>query len=271
MIDPHIHIDSCSRNDLDLMAISGINKVVSPTYYPHRHLSLTSNTILDVYERAIKFETWRAKQHLIEVYVAISLNPVCIPRDYHRVLEAIPKYLSEERVIAIGEIGLEPASETCSDLGIQTEIVKEQLKIAKHFDRPVIFHTPHSDKVKWVDQYLKLITEQGIEPNKVIIDHVDSTVLRKISDFGCYSGITVQPWRGLSPLNAAEILKNSNLDFTFVNSDCNGTLPSDPLSVPKTALQMRIAGFSEDDIRRVTLKNPLKVYNISETPKNEPK
>ncbi len=264
MIDPHIHIDSRTREDLASMATAGITAVVTLTYYPHLHLPITSQTLLDYFERTINFETWRGKQELIDVYVGVALNPVNIPPDYERVLEAIPKYIAKEKVVAIGEIGLEPGSQTCPDLTRQKEILRAQLKIAKEYGMPVVFHTPHLDKETWVEQYLELIAQEKVEPSKVVIDHADASVAKKVFDFGCNLGISVQPWRGLGPRDAAKILKDCDLNSVLIDSDCNITLPSDPLSVPKTALEMKRIGFSEDDIKQVVVKNPARIFNLSD-------
>ena len=263
MIDPHIHIDSRTREDLASMAIAGITAVVTLTYYPHLNLPITSQTILDYFERAINFETWRGKQELIDVYVGIAVNPVSIPPDYNEVLKVIPKYIAEKKIVAIGEIGLEPGSQTCPDLACQKDIVMAQLKIAKEHGLPVVFHTPHLDKESWVEQYLDLITQEKVEPSKVVIDHADASVTKKVFDFGCNVGITVQPWRGLGPKDAAMILKDCNLDSVLIDSDCNSTMPSDPLSVPKTALEMKRIGFSEDDIKQVVFENPVRIFNLA--------
>ena len=263
MIDPHIHIDSRTREDLASMATAGITAVVTLTYYPHLNLPITSQTILDYFERAINFESWRGKQELIDVHVGIAVNPVSVPPDYNEVLEVIPKYIAEKRIVAIGEIGLEPGSQTCPDLACQKDIVMAQLKIAKESGLPVVFHTPHLDKESWVEQYLDLITQEKVEPSKVVIDHADASVTKKVFDFGCNVGITVQPWRGLGPKEAAMILKDCNLDSVLIDSDCNSTMPSDPLSVPKTALEMKRIGFSEDDIKQVVFENPARIFNLA--------
>ena len=263
MIDPHIHIDSRTREDLASMATAGITAVVTLTYYPHLNLPITSQTILDYFERVINFESWRGKQELIDVHVGIAVNPVSVPPDYNEVLEVIPKYIAEKRIVAIGEIGLEPGSQTCPDLACQKDIVMAQLKIAKEHGLPVVFHTPHLDKESWVEQYLDLITQEKVEPSKVVIDHADASVTKKVFDFGCNVGITVQPWRGLGPKDAAMILKDCNLDSVLIDSDCNSTMPSDPLSVPKTALEMKRVGFSEDDIKQVVFENPVRIFNLA--------
>lgn len=263
MIDPHIHIDSRTREDLSLMATAGITAVVALTYYPHLHLPVTAQTLFNLFERHINFETWRGKQELIDVHVGIALNPVNIPPDYDKVLEAIPKYIAEGKIVAIGEIGLEPGSKTCPELNRQKEILRAQLKIVRKYGLPVVFHTPHLDKETWVEQYLDLIAQEKVNPGRVVIDHADASVMKRIFDFGCNVGITVQPWRGMRPQDAATILKDCNLDSVLIDSDCNGTVLSDSLSVPKTALEMKRIGFSEDDIKRVVFENPVRIFNLA--------
>ena len=245
------------------MATAGITAVVTLTYYPHLNLPITSQTILDYFERTINFESWRGKQELIDIHVGIAVNPVSVPPDYNEILKVIPKYITEKRIVAIGEIGLEPGSQTCPDLACQKDIVMAQLKIAKESGLPVVFHTPHLDKESWVERYLDLITQEKVEPSKVVIDHADASVTKKVFDFGCNVGITVQPWRGLGPKDAAMILKDCNLDSVLIDSDCNSTMLSDPLSVPKTALEMKRVGFSEDDVKQVVFENPVRIFNLA--------
>ena len=263
MIDPHIHVDHVSLRDLELMATAGITAVVSHTYYPHVNLEITSQTILDFYERLMKFETWRSAQGLIDTYAAISLNPVSIPPDYEKVLEAIPRYLEEEKVVAIGEIGLEPGSKTCPDLARQEEIVRSQLRLASQFNKPVVFHTPITDKEKWVRKYFDLLTQENLDRTKVVIDHADATVARTIADFGCTAGITVQPWRNLTPADGAKIASECPYDKVIIDSDC-GPLLSDPLSVPKTVHEMRRLGIGRDDIKKVVFDNPCRIFGLDQ-------
>lgn len=263
MIDPHIHIDSRPREDLAAMAAAGISAVVSMTYYPHIGLPITAQTILDYLERATRFEVWRGKQELIDVYTGVALNPVSIPPDHEKVLAALENYLILPGVVAVGEVGLEPGSQTCPDLARQTEILKEQLKLARKFNKPIVFHTPHQDKAKWVQKYLELTSAEGIAPDKVVVDHADATVLKMITDAGANASITVQPWRGLGPATAAQALKNADLGHILVDSDCNITMPSDALAVPKTALEMRRAGFAGADIKRVVYDNPLRIFSLT--------
>ena len=263
MIDAHIHVDHVSLKDLELMATAGIIAVVSHTYYPHVNVEITSQTIVDFYERLMKFETWRSAQELIDTYAAISLNPVSIPPDYEKVLEAMPRYLEEKNTVAIGEIGLEPGSKTCPDIKVQEEIVRAQLRLANQYDKPVVFHTPITDKEKWVRKYFDLITQEDVDPAKAVIDHADGTVAKTIAEFGSTAGITVQPWRNLSPEDGAKIASTCPHEKVLIDSDC-GPLLSDPLSVPKTVHEMRRVGLSKDDIKTIVLDNPYRIFNLGQ-------
>ena len=263
MIDAHIHVDHVSLKDLELMATAGITAVVSHTYYPHVNVEITSQTIVDFYERLMRFEIWRSTQALMVTYAAISLNPVSIPPDYEKVLEVMPKYFEEKNAVAIGEIGLEPGSKTCPDLDVQEEIVRAQLRLANQYNKPVVFHTPSTDKEKWVSKYFDLIIQENVDRTKVVIDHADFTVARTIADFGCIVGITVQPWRNLTPEDGAKIASECPYDKVLIDSDC-GPLLSDPLSVAKTAHEMRRLGMTKNDISKIVFENPCKIFNLDQ-------
>jgi predicted metal-dependent TIM-barrel fold hydrolase len=261
IIDPHVHVDHISRRDLGLMAASGVRAVVSHTYYPHLNVEIRSQTILDYYERVMKFETWRSDQELIHTYVCISLNPVSIPVDYQKVLEAMPKYLGEKNIVAIGEVGLDPGSKTCPDLAVQEEIVRAQLRLANQYGKPVVFHTPATDKEKWVRKYFDLITQEKVNPAKVVIDHADATVAGMIANLGGTAGISVQPWRNMTPESGAKVASECPYDKVLIDSDCSPLL-SDPMSVPKTVHEMRRLGMSKGDINKIVFENPCRIYNL---------
>jgi len=261
MLDQHLHIDSRSLEELALMSMAGIKAVVSHVYYPHQHVKISSNTYFDYYDRKINWEPARTKIELIETYLGVGINMVDVPTDWEKVIRALPKYLAEERVVCIGEIGLEPSSET-ADLALQEEILKEELKIAKDHDIPVNFHTPLNEKEKWIEKYATLIEEVGINKKRVTIDHANPSVVKLIWEMGFYAGITIQEWRNVTPLQAAEVVaKGENLDRLMLDSDSSPKL-SDALSVPKAVHEARKLGVKDEEIQKVVWHNPIRFYNL---------
>ena len=262
-IDTHVHVDSLNWSHLEAMALAGITAVVTQVSGPNRGgVAVSPQTLFDLYERWIKYDSLRTSDFFIDTYVAVGISMVCVPTHYERVIEALPQYLRQEKVVAIGEIGLEPNSQTCPDLLQQEEILRAQLKIAKKYKTPVVFHTPFNEKPKWIERYFGLIEEAGLEQGKVVIDHADSTVVRMITEAGFTAGVTVQPWRRLTPRDAAKMIKAVDLDQIILDSDSGIGAASDPLGVPKTVLEMRKIGFKHEDIRKVVYDNAKRVFNL---------
>lgn len=261
IIDTHIHMDSLERSALEAMALAGVTAVVADGS-PMPGLAPASETVFDFYERTLGYDATRGAEFFIDVYVMLGINMFFVPRDYEKVLESLPKYVSRDKVVSIGEIGLDPRSETCPDLSKQEEIIKACLKIAKEHDKTVLFHTPTIERPKWVERYFKLIQEAKLEPSKVIMSHADSSIIKMITDCGCVAGITVQPWRKITPQDAAKMLQGSDIDRVLVDSDSSLRFGSDPLGVAKTALEMRTLGFQAADIKRVVYENPIRVFDL---------
>ena len=261
MMDQHLHIDSRSLEELAMMSMAGIKAVVSHVYYPHQHVKMTPNTYFDYYDRKINWEPARTKSELIETFLGVGINMVNVPTDWEKVLEALPRYLKEERVVCIGEIGIEPSSET-GDPGIQEEILKEELRIAKEFNMPVNFHTPSKDKEKGVEKYAALLEDAKVDKDKVVMDHANPSLVGLIWELGFYAGVTIQQWRNVTPLDAAKLLeKGDHLDRLMLDSDASPKW-SDALSVPKAVHEAQKRGVAEADIRRVVWENPIRFYNL---------
>lgn len=263
MVDCHLHAEALDQRSLELMALAGVRAVISHTSLPEVHDKIPSQAIFDFTDRVLQFHSWRASEFFIDTYVCIGVCCLFVPTDYQAALEKLSEYLGERGVVGIGEICLDARSETCPDLAKQEEILRAQLTIARDCGKPVAIHTPPTEKRRWVERYLAIVQELKLDANQVIIDHADQSVVKTITDAGCNAAVTVQPWRGLRPSDAATTIQAADLERILINSDYNRTMESDPLSVPKTAFEMRKLGMSESDIRKVVWENPRRVYNLA--------
>jgi len=261
IIDSHVHMDSLERAALESMSLAGIKAVVADAA-PMPGLAPSWQCVLDFFERTLGYETMRGSEFFMDVYVMIGINMFFVPHDYEKVFDSIPDYINRNRVVGVGEIGLEPRSTTCPDLSKQEKIVEFFLQMAKEHDKAVLFHTPPTERPKWVKHYFELTKKAKLRPERVIISHVDSSILKLVTDIGCIAGITVQPWRKIAPIDVAEMLKNADLDRVLIDSDSSLRFGSDPLGIPKTVLEMRKLGFEKQDIKRIVYDNPMKVFNL---------
>jgi len=261
LMDCHLHIAALNQRDLELMALANIKAVVAHIAEPDAATNIKSEDTFSFVDRMLNFHTWRAAKYCIDVHVCACVSMVAVPIDWQVALERLPACVARPEIVGMGEVGLEPNSITCPDLAIQEKILRGQLDIARDCNKPIIFHTPLTDKPKWVDRYRGMIEEHGLDPDKVIIDHVDPTDVTQVTDLGYWAAISVQPFRKVRAIDAAEMVRAGDARRILVDSDC-GLPESDSLAIPRTALELRRLGVADETIHQVLWHNPRKAYSL---------
>jgi len=261
LIDTHVMMESLGLQDLEAMSASGV-KVLIADAAGGMDYATSAQAAINYFEHTLVGETKRASDYFIDVYVIVGINMNAVPADYEKILGALPEYLKRERVIGVGEVGLEPKSGTCPDLGTQEEILRTELRIAKEHNKVAVMHLTSAERVSWIERYIKLIDEVGLDRGKAVIIHSDAHTTKTITDAGCIAGISVLPMRRITPEDAARIVAENDMDRVLVSSDSRIRHRSDPLGVPRIAVQMRRLGLSEEDVKKVLFDNPNKVFNL---------
>jgi len=251
MIDSHVHADTRPYEDFEKMAIAGIEAAVTCAHDPLK--MSVSDVVFDHWHRILNNDVKRAAENGLKLYVALGIHPRSISEDFERALEKLPSFLKNDSIVAVGEIGLETASES------EKNIFKKQLQLAEALEMKVIVHTPRNNK-KEITGITTSIIEENIDPEMVIIDHVDRTILNDVIDMGAMLGLTVQP-KKMTPDEAVSILNEYGFDKFSLDSDMSSS-PSDPLSVPKTVHKIKLAGFNEKDIKKVSNDNAAKFFEL---------
>ena len=141
IIDSHVHLDSINRDGLEAMALASVKAVIADAS-PVPGMAPSSQTVFEFYERTLSFDTARASEFFIDTYVILGINMLFVPTDYDKVLQALPKYLALDKVVGVGEMGLDPRSPTCPDLGKQEEILRAGLAVAKESGKTILLHVP---------------------------------------------------------------------------------------------------------------------------------
>ncbi len=251
MIDAHIHADTRPYEDFGRMVIAGIDTAITCSHDPLR--MTTSDVVFDHFQRLLDDDISRAAENGLKLYAALGIHPRGIPRDYERVLKELPSYLKNEDVVAIGELGLE------SGLKLEEEVLKKQLILAETLKMKAIVHTPRENKEEITKIIIRII-EEFTDPSMVLVDHVDQEIVNYLIDFEGMLGITIQP-KKMTPDEAIQLIYEYGSDGFILNSDMSSS-PSDPLSVPKMVHKMRLSGFDDKDIRRVSYLNASEFFRI---------
>jgi predicted metal-dependent TIM-barrel fold hydrolase len=260
LFEPHIHMYSRTTDDYEAMSKAGIEVIVQPSFWlggPRTSVG----TFEDYWEHMISFETKRAKDFGIEHFVCISVNP---KESTERplaldALEAMKKYLDRERVVALGEIGYNLIND------LEEEVFVKQMDIAADKDMLMTIHLPHNNKPEGIHRIEQILnSERGkhYSRDKILVDHNVEETTEKTLELGMWAGLSVYPVTKLSPERAMNIIKKYGTERIMIHSAADWG-PSDPLSVPLVAMEMRKAGFSINEIERVTFYNAYEFFKRS--------
>jgi predicted metal-dependent TIM-barrel fold hydrolase len=156
-------------------------------------------------------------------------------------------------VLGIGEIGLNRNTRN------EMKVLEQHIEIAVKYDQLILVHTPHlEDKLKGTKLIVDLLKQHSaVKPERVIIDHVEEHTIQHVLDQGFWAGITLYPDSKSSPPRAVDMLEICGRERIWLNSACDWGI-SDPLAVPKTAIEMRQRGYDPEFIDQVLFQNPVR-------------
>ena len=159
-------------------------------------------------------------------------------------------------MVAVGEIGYDAMTP------VEDEVFAAQLEMAIAHELPALVHTPHRDKAAGTRRTLDVVKASGIEPGRVLVDHLNEVTVGIVTGSECWMGFSIYPETKMSPPRMVEILKRHGLDRMLVNSAADWG-KSDPLLTVATAEAMLAAGFGADDVDKVLWQNPVEFYGQS--------
>jgi len=144
----------------------------------------------------------------------------------------------------------------------EDEVFAAQLELADRFGLPVLVHTPHRDKARGTTRTLDVVRDSGLEPSRVVVDHLNEVTVKEVKDSGCWMGFSIYPDTKMDPDRMVVILRQYGTGQVLVNSAADWG-KSDPLRTYATGQAMLAAGFSEDDVDQVLWRNPVAFYGQS--------
>ena len=251
-IDPHIHMVSRTTDDYRRMAQAGCVAITEPAFWAGFDRSSPAG-FYDYFRQLTDVEPKRAAHYGIAHYCWLCINPKEAedPAFAREVMKLIPEFLDKPNVLGVGEIGLNKNSRN------ELIILEEQIELAKQHDRLILVHTPHlEDKLKGTRMTMDALVNAGIDPGRVLIDHVEEHTVAEVLDRGFWAGMTLYPDSKCTPQRAVDIIECFGNERIWINS-AGDWGPSDPLSVPKCHVEMRRRGHNQKLVEKISLKNPL--------------
>jgi predicted metal-dependent TIM-barrel fold hydrolase len=257
IFDPHIHMTSRTTDDYERMFDAGVRVLVEPAFWLGQPRT-TVASFTDYFDSLIGWERFRAAQFGIRHHCTIALNPkeANDPR-CREVLDVLPRYLAKDGVVAVGEVGYDSMTPE------EDEVFARQLTLAIEHELPALVHTPHRDKLAGTHRTLDVVRESGIDPGRVIVDHLNEPTVGVVAESGCWMGFSIYPDTKMDEQRMVAILREYGTERMIVNSAADWGR-SDPLKTYKTGLAMLDAGFSESDVDKLLWQNPVEFYGQSD-------
>lgn len=257
IIDSHAHMISRTTDDYEAMAKAGIVAVIEPAFWlgqPRTNVG----SFVDYFTMISGFERFRAAQFGIRHYCTIGLNPKEANNEAlaEAVLEALPRFLVREGVVAMGELGYDEQT------GAEDKALRAQIELAKKYDLPIMIHTPHRDKKAGTLRTMDVLDEHGFDPSRAVIDHNNEETIREVRDRGYWCAFSIYPQTKMDSERMAALVESYGPERMIVDSACDWGV-SDPLAVAKTAALMAARGISADAIHKVVYSNALAVYGLN--------
>jgi predicted metal-dependent TIM-barrel fold hydrolase len=256
IFDPHIHMTSRTTDDYEAMHAAGVRAVVEPAFWLGQPRT-SVDSFVDYFDGLVGWERFRASQFGIAHHCTIALNPKeandprCTP-----VLDLLPRYLAKDGVVAVGEVGFDSMTPE------EEKAFARQLELASEFGLPALVHTPHRDKLAGTRRTLDLVEASGLEPGRVLVDHLNEVTVDVVDRAGAWMGFSIYPDTKMDPDRMVAVLQRRGLDRVLVNSAADWGR-SDPLTTLRTGEAMLAAGFTDDDVDRVLWRNPVEFYGQS--------
>ena len=251
-IEPHAHMVSRVTDDYDRMVLAGCAAVCEPAFWAGFDRS-SAAAFYDYFRQLTEHEPKRAAKHGLKHFCWLGLNSkeaedVTLAAE---VVALLPQFLDRPNVLGIGEIGLNKNSRN------ELRVLEMQVDLAARHQQLILVHTPHlEDKLKGTRLILDVLkNDSRIRPERVIIDHVEEHTVAMVLDTGMWAGMTLYPGTKCTPARAIDLLEMYGQERLWLNSACDWG-HSDPLAVPKTAVEMKRRGHSASVVDQVVFQNP---------------
>ncbi|PYJ63136.1 MAG: metal-dependent hydrolase, partial [Verrucomicrobia bacterium] len=203
-IEPHGHMVSRVTDDYIDMVTAGCACVCEPAFWAGYDRS-SVNGFYDYFCQLTDYEPKRAAKFGLPHFCWLCINPkesedVQLAEE---VVALIPKFLDRSNVLGIGEIGLNKNSRN------EMKVLEMHVDLAARQNQMILVHTPHlEDKLKGTRLIVDVIkSDQRVQPDRVIIDHVEEHTIKRVLDAGFWAGMTLYPESKCSPARAIDMLE----------------------------------------------------------------
>ena len=199
------------------------------------------------------------------VYAAVGIHPHDAKDFTDDIYRKLKEWATKEKVVAIGEIGLDYHYDN-SPREVQRDVFKKQLLLAKETNLPVVIHSREAKK-----DTLEIVKESGIAKGVYHCFSGDMDMAEKVIAMGFHISIA-GPVTFKNAKKLIEIAKSIPDDYLLIETDAPYLAPepfrgkrNEPLYLVDTARTIaELREISMEDLSRVTTLNAKRLFRIGQ-------
>ncbi|QIB27787.1 TatD family hydrolase [Caloranaerobacter azorensis] len=254
LIDSHAHLDD-KRFDKDR------DKIIKNL--KDNDVSIVINPGADL---ASSIKAVALAEEYENIYAAVGIHPHDAKTMDEDTIEVLKSLLKKDKVIAVGEIGLDYHYDF-SPRDVQKKWFREQIKLAKEFNLPIIVHDREAHK----DVYDILREEQDGTLRGVLHCFSGSVEMAKeYIKMGFYISFA-GPITFKNAKTSKEVAKAIDINRILIETDSPYLTPhphrgkrNEPLYVRYVAAMIaELKGMTIEEVARITAENTKKLFNIN--------
>ncbi|WP_435176524.1 TatD family hydrolase [Halorussus sp. AFM4] len=293
-VDIHQHTQTLSWNEQHKYDLTGCEAVVMIAHNPHwsPYRPVSADDVRFLWDSALKWADYLDRKHVFDTYVAIGIHTLARVDGWDELIDVLPAYLELDKVVAVGETGIEPVQYTSRwPIEDQKTVVGAQMELAAETGLPVVTHTPSKKagaetgtegwsgldltepdtsvdysepKPECVEIDIQLADRAGLPHEQLVIDHATSDIVELVMEStDAYLGFSVSsPLKGVTAEDIADVVQEYGPERVIVDSDMMGYRYSDVFCIPETVIDLHNLGLSEETIRTIVYDNPREVLGL---------
>ena len=283
-IDCHNHLHGFSFDDWELQGMCGMAGSVISCGNPHVHREIWKRApgpedVERLWESPLRMAEAAEAKHHIRAMCAVGVSSMTRVDGWERLIDALPGYLENDRVAALGEVGLDPGQYFgfSWDLDDQARCLEAQARLAAELEKPLILHTPtyknpkeflggvdtqgevspEEFRLHYLKMDLEVIDTAGLDHSLLVIDHVDATIVDFVhEETGAWCATSLgSRLRPIPPSAVVEWVRRHGGGRMMLNSDLIPYTSNDLYCIPRAIRAMRRGGIAEAEIEKAAFGN----------------
>ncbi len=197
------------------------------------------------------------------IFASVGLHPQDARKLTGEMWQILKKLASHEKVVAIGETGLDYFKEY-SPKNVQINVLKQHIALSNELNKPLIIHNRDAD-----EECLEILRENGASNAVFHCFGSDAIFARKVWMAGymtSFTGIITYP----KAHNLRSVVEECPLDAMMIETDCPYLSPqkfrgktNEPSYILEVALEIaRIKNVPFSEIAEITTKNAEEFFGI---------